>query len=274
MPSMIKTKLELHARCAAAAVCAAVLAHPAGAQQEGLTVEVGQCVDLPTPEQRLACFEAQVEAARRARESSGAAPAPDSEPAARAEPAPSSAQDRAAGARPAVRAEPAARSVEPAPRAAETAPPAPRAAEAAPRAAESAPRTAEPVPPAAPPAAPATAEPAPRVVEARVRPEPQRTASEQGATAGEDRGVSRRQQERAERLANPEIFATVAELRETVPNSYLITLDNGQVWRQTVPMAYGLREGAEVHLYPSRWGDSYRLTDEDLRGYIQVERVR
>lgn len=202
MPSMIKTKLELHARCAAAAVCAAVLAHPAGAQQEGLTVEVGQCVDLPTPEQRLACFEAQVEAARRARESSGAAPAPDSEPAA------------------------------------------------------------------------GSVEPAPRVVEARVRPEPQRTASEQGATAGEDRGLSRRQQERAERLANPEIFATVAELRETVPNSYLITLDNGQVWRQTVPMAYGLREGAEVHLYPSRWGDSYRLTDEDLRGYIQVERVR
>lgn len=86
--------------------------------------------------------------------------------------------------------------------------------------------------------------------------------------------MSRREEERAERLAQPEIVATVAALRETVPNSYLITLDNGQVWRQTVPMPYRLREGLEVRLYPSRWGDSYRLTNEQLRGYIQVERVR
>ena len=59
-----------------------------------------------------------------------------------------------------------------------------------------------------------------------------------------------------------------------MPNAYLITLDNGQVWRQTVPMSYRLREGAEVRLYPSQWGDGYRLTDDNLRGYIQVERVR
>ena len=236
MPSITKTKLELHASLIALGACAAVVSQPAGAQEEGLTVEVGECVDLPTPEQRLACFEAQVEAARRERGALDPAPAArgaEPPPARRAEPQP-------------------ARSVEPQPA----------------RSSEPAPRS-EPSPAARP------AEPAPRVVEARVRTEPQRSVPpEQDARDGQERRLSRRQEERAERLANPEIFATVAQLRETVPNSFLITLDNGQVWRQTVPLAYGLREGAEVRLYPSRWGDSYRLTDDDLRGYIQVERVR
>ena len=71
----------------------------------------------------------------------------------------------------------------------------------------------------------------------------------------------------------PDIQARVAEMRETVPNSYLITLDNGQVWRQTVPKAYRLRPGSAVRIYLSRWG-AYRLTDEQLKGFIQVERVR
>ena len=222
MPTLTKTKFELHAGLAVLGACAAAgaLSLPAGAQEERLTVEVGECVDLPTPQQRLACFEAQVEAARRQREPETPAAASRS-------------------------AEPATRRAEPEPV-----------------------RRAEPATPAG------AAAPGPRVVEARVRPEPQRTApAAQDAPATEDRRLSRREQEREERLGMPEIFATVAELRETVPNSYLITLDNGQVWRQTVPARYGLREGAEVRLYPSRWGDSYRLTNDSLRGYIQVERV-
>jgi hypothetical protein len=71
----------------------------------------------------------------------------------------------------------------------------------------------------------------------------------------------------------PDIFGTIVELRETVPNAYVITLDNGQVWRQTVPDEYALREGMPVRLYYSRWR-AYRLTNERLRGFIQVERVR
>lgn len=213
MLSITKTKLELHAGLAAIAACAAALVLPAGAQQDGLTVEVGECVDLPTPERRLACFEAQVEAAQKEREADTA-------------------------------------------RAARGASPSPAAGGAAP----------------APAARPA--EPAPRVVEARVRPEPQRSPSAaQGASPEKELRSSRREEDDSDRLG-PDIFARVAELRETVPNSYLITLDNGQIWRQTVPMAYALREGYEVRLYPSRWGDSYRLTNETLRGYIQVERVR
>ena len=70
-----------------------------------------------------------------------------------------------------------------------------------------------------------------------------------------------------------EIEARVTDLRETVPNAYLITLDNGQVWRQTVPKTYALREGSPVRIYYSRWR-AYRLTNDQLKGFIQVERVR
>ena len=70
-----------------------------------------------------------------------------------------------------------------------------------------------------------------------------------------------------------EIQARITDLRETVPHAYLITLDNGQVWRQTVPKNYGLREGIPVRIYYSRWR-AYRLTNEQLKSFIQVERVR
>jgi hypothetical protein len=81
------------------------------------------------------------------------------------------------------------------------------------------------------------------------------------------------QQERREEPAPPDIQAKVTELRETVPNAYLITLDNGQVWRQTVPKYYPLQQGQAVRIYYSRWR-SYRLTTEPQNSFIQVERAR
>jgi hypothetical protein len=176
-------------RTAAAAAIAAAWLLPAAAQDERLTVEVGQCVDLPTPEQRLACFEAQVEAAR----SAPAAPAP----AAQGNPSP--AAPAAAGA-------------------------------AAGTAAAAATTTTVTVPP--------------------------------------DTGRRDRDDEDP-----PDIVASVTALRETVPNAQLITLDNGQVWRQTQPEYYPLRAGNVVRIYYSRWR-TYRLTNEQLRGFIHVERVR
>jgi hypothetical protein len=142
------------------------MVRPGAAQEESLSVDVAECVDLATPEQRLACFEAQVEAARNA-------------------------------------------------------------------------------PPAASSPAPTASSPPP---------------------AGQDA-------ESKDAAAPPDIVAKVAELRETVPNAYLITLDNGQVWRQTRPEYYPLRTGSEVRIWYSRWR-TFRLTDPKLRGYIQVERVR
>jgi hypothetical protein len=79
----------------------------------------------------------------------------------------------------------------------------------------------------------------------------------------------------AKRKSDPapaEIVATVTELRQTVPNAYVITLDNGQVWRQAHPMPYPLRTGLVVRVRQTTFG--YRLTAPELRGQINVERVR
>jgi hypothetical protein len=54
----------------------------------------------------------------------------------------------------------------------------------------------------------------------------------------------------------------------------MITLDNGQVWRQMQPKRYPLQPGYDVRIYSSRWGNSYRLSSPILNGFIQVERVR
>jgi hypothetical protein len=72
----------------------------------------------------------------------------------------------------------------------------------------------------------------------------------------------------------PAVVAKIAALRETVPNSYQITLDNDQVWRQIQPKWHPLRVGQEVKIHPTGWGPSFRLSADGLRGYIQVERVR
>jgi hypothetical protein len=70
------------------------------------------------------------------------------------------------------------------------------------------------------------------------------------------------------------LYSSIAELSETVPNSHLITLSNGQVWRQVRPDSrYRMKVGHEVRIYPSRWGKDYRLSVEELRGFIQVERI-
>jgi hypothetical protein len=189
--TIIRTKRWLQITGIAAIVASAGMVQSVAAQGESLTVEVGECVDLPTPEQRLACFEAQVEAARRAPAEAAPAAPSSAGPAAAAQVAPSS---------------------------------------------------------TAPAAAPVTTTIA-------VPPDSGRRGRDEEAPPPAD------------------IFATVAELRETVPNSYLITLNNGQVWRQTQPDYYPLRPGSTVRIYYSRW-KSFRLTNEELNGFIQVERVR
>ena len=72
----------------------------------------------------------------------------------------------------------------------------------------------------------------------------------------------------------PDVVATITDLRETVPNTYLITLDNGQVWQQSFAEPYFLRPGMRVTLHSSKWGTAYRLTAEGLNGFIQVKRVK
>lgn len=214
MRTMEKTKHALRISGLMAVVASGLMLQPAAAQGERLTVEVGDCVDLPTPEQRLACFEAQVEAAR------GASASPPSAPAAtRAAPAPASSA-------------------------------APAAASAAPAAA----------------AAASTAAPVTTTIEV--------SAATTTTTEPAEFGFRERAEEPEEAAPPPEVRAKVAELRETVPNAFLITLDNGQVWRQTQPDSYvSLRVGQDVRIFFSRWR-TYRLDSPQMRGFLQVERVR
>ena len=80
-------------------------------------------------------------------------------------------------------------------------------------------------------------------------------------------------QSRESETDESEYFGTIVAMRERLPFSYLITLDNGQIWEQTQPKRYPLRPGLEVRIYPSRWG-GYRLTGVGSGGNIQVRRLR
>jgi hypothetical protein len=77
-----------------------------------------------------------------------------------------------------------------------------------------------------------------------------------------------------ESFESREIVAVVTDLRETVPYQYVITLDNGQVWRQSRPhSAYRLRAGVQVRIYSTpKFG--YRLAMADYPGFTAVERAR
>src|SRR5690606_41379495 len=101
---------------------------------------------------------------------------------------------------------------------------------------------------------------------------PSGDADEIGRRRAEDRGDGRARRRRDRE--REELFGVVASLRETVPNCYVISRENGQVWRQVRPSFYPLRPGQTVRIYSTNWGDSYRMSAEELNGFIQVERVR
>lgn len=183
----------------AIALGASVLQSGVAQDRNGLNIDVGDCVALEKPEERLACFEAQLEAARH--------------------------------------------------RAAQVSASEATGADAAERTTSSS-DAAEPIGPGTAPAV-----------------HNQKSASEP-RSADDGGGGAQRSSERQP----VEIVAKVTGLRETVPNAYVITLDNGQVWRQAHPMPYPLRPGLVVRLRETKFG--YRLTAPELHGQIQVERVR
>lgn len=69
------------------------------------------------------------------------------------------------------------------------------------------------------------------------------------------------------------LYDTVTELEEVRPNQWRIALASGQVWFQVHPKRFNLREGYPVRIYPSDWGDNFRLDTEKLSGFIQVQRL-
>jgi len=100
----------------------------------------------------------------------------------------------------------------------------------------------------------------------------EQTMNQAGRVTEENFGLPPEKQEDEKDLV--ELHSTISKLREYVPGRYLITLENGQVWRQMVGERYRLEVGDKVRIYPSRWGESFRLSAEGLKGFIQVERVR
>lgn len=64
----------------------------------------------------------------------------------------------------------------------------------------------------------------------------------------------------------------VVEARRVEPTKWLLTLQSGQLWRQSVGKSYVIRPGDTVRISPSPWGSDYRLSVEGRRGYIQVTR--
>ena len=85
------------------------------------------------------------------------------------------------------------------------------------------------------------------------------------------RGTSSKVIENAE--GQEELIDVVTELTMAKPNMWLIRLASGQVWRQTHTRRYNLRKGDEVRIYPTQWGENYRLETERLSGFIQMVRV-
>lgn len=254
-------------RASAAAVTGLFCAlHTASAQDtDELTIEIGECIAIEAPVERLACFASQVEQALTESEATQSEDGSEQVDAA--------ADERTVEVSPPQRA------------AAEPSSPAQQPREEPVSAAQQ--TDAEPASPAAETAQASESDgqdPEPEAIAAADTAADadmddlnwwQRRQARRAARAAA-RAAEREAAERAEaaEAAENEILATVTDLRERQPNAWLVTLDNGQVWEQVRPEWYPLRPGQEVRLYPTRWGDSYRLSSIVRGGYIQVQRVR
>ena len=66
----------------------------------------------------------------------------------------------------------------------------------------------------------------------------------------------------------------IAQLEERQPGQFLITLESGQVWYQTIANSYlRLRKGMDIEIALSTFGGAYRLSAKGANGFIQVTRI-
>jgi hypothetical protein len=104
-------------------------------------------------------------------------------------------------------------------------------------------------------------------------PQPAPQAAAPAAAAENSVGTFGRTGSSSARVVDGELIDTVASIEQTGPSLLLITLEGGQQWQQMISKRYTLKVGDEVRIYPTRWGNSFRLSSERAGGYIQVERV-
>lgn len=95
------------------------------------------------------------------------------------------------------------------------------------------------------------------------------------ATPTPDRTVDVADQPQRDRAdAQGEWVGSITALRQRLPDRWVVTLDNGQMWEQQLAERYPLAVGQRVRVYQSRWGEAYRLQADGKNGFIQVTRVR
>ncbi len=108
--------------------------------------------------------------------------------------------------------------------------------------------------------------------ESTASPAPQPASVSNQSDADEIRNFGR-QSPRESRAKRDEIVSTITELQQIRPNRWIVTLENGHIWRQMEDKRYQLRVGQDVRVYSTRWGSAYRMSGEGLGSYIQVERI-
>lgn len=72
---------------------------------------------------------------------------------------------------------------------------------------------------------------------------------------------------------NEELHDTIVSVEALRPNQWRIVLTSGQVWFQVHAKRFNLRAGDPVRIYPTNWGENYRLDSDKLNGFIQVQRL-
>lgn len=120
-----------------------------------------------------------------------------------------------------------------------------------------------------------TTVPSPRPQQRQQPAEQDSAAQDQDRNVADEDSFGRQEPRREARETEQqqELRSSITALEETVPNSHIITLENGQIWRQMRPERYRIQVGQDVRIYPSPFGSSFRLSADELRGFIQVERV-
>jgi hypothetical protein len=226
----ISSAAKARAASALVAFGSVCIAHALLAQGT-VTIDAEKCAHLKSPDERLECYESQINAASAQKQ---AVPAAPDQPATE-------------------HAAPDTRSAAPASAATAASAPVATAASAPAAGAASA--------PAAAAASAESAHPPSNVAEAPISAPATQNPADKSTASGST-------------TAPQETVGTVTALSAVLPNTWLITLDNGQVWRQTFAEQYPLRPGQRVTLRPSRWGAAFRLTADGAHGFIQVERVR
>ena len=138
----------------------------------------------------------------------------------------------------------------------------------------------DPVMPAEPPAAPTVEPPAPDAPS--VEPVPQAAGSVESAEMGAEtierkqkqKEKNKKKKEKKEKEAREVVNATITRVTEQLDGRWTVTLDNGQVWRESQGSKVGIPdEGASVELFKGRFG-GYRMKIDGLYRTAWVQRTR